>query len=204
MNEWKEIIKKYFKCVVSIALTYKGEQISYGTGTVCNEDGKIITACHVIDQIKEFENELHNIELLVRIESYGVIHYKPALTGIMLSIPDIADDILIDVAIIEPIEPIQTDYFVKPVLTPKPIDYGESMLIAGFSEETPFIFDFDKLLGKKIPAKNKNHYETHLGFMKPPTFKSGILSHKASLYLKGNMNIQSEILHIDNGMHSGA
>lgn len=204
MNEWKDIIKTYFKCIVPISLNYKGEQISYGSGTVCNEDGKIITACHVIDQIKDFQDEIHNLEILVRIEDVGIIHYKPLLTGITMSIPDIADDILIDVAIIEPIEPIKISCFVKPKLEAMPIDYGESMLVAGYSEETPFVFDFDKIIGKKIPNDKSNQYKIHLGFMKPPTFKSGILSHKSSLYLNGNMKIQSEIYHIDNGLHSGA
>ena len=204
MNEWKEIIKNYINCIVPISLNYKGKQISYATGTVCNEKGKVITACHVIDQIKDFEDEIHNLELLVRLDGIGVVHYKPLLTGITMTIPDVADDILIDVAIIEPIQELFTEHFVFPKLDFEPSDYGESLLIAGYSEETPFVFDFDKMLGKKIPVDKMNQYIIQLGFMKPPTFKSGILSHKANLFLNGNMIIKSEIIHVDNGMHSGA
>lgn len=203
MNEWVEIIKKSIESIVPISLIYKGEQISYGTGTVCNSQGKIITACHVIDQFKDFEDDLQNLKILVRLKA-GVKHYKPLLSGIFMSIPDIANDILIDVAILEPIEQVVIDNFILPKLEPTPIDYGESLLLAGYSDETPFVFDFDRILGKKIPKEKSNEYQIQLGFMKPPTFKSGILSHKANLYLNGNMKVISEIIHIDNGMHSGA
>jgi CBS domain-containing protein len=204
MNEWKEIIKSNFDSIVPISLIYKGELISYGTGTVCTENGKILTACHVIEQIKDFENDLQNLELLTRIKDYGVINYKPLLAGITMSIPNVANDILIDIAILEPLQIIKTKNFMTPELDYNPLDYGESMLMAGFSEETPFVFDFDKILGKKIPSDKINQYKINLGFMKPPTFKAGILSHKANLFLRGNMNIVSEIYHIDNGMHSGS
>ncbi len=204
MNEWKEIIKTHFDSIVPISLVYKGEQISYGTGTVCNEDGKIITACHVIEQIEDLKNDIQALELLVKLKDHGVVHYKPLLMGITMTIPDIDDSILIDVAIIEPLQSLKTNYFIVPKLNHVPIDYGESMLLAGYSEETPFVFNFDKILGKKIPPEKSNQYNINLGFMKPPTFKAGILSHKANLYLSGNMTIISEIYHIDNGMHSGS
>jgi len=204
MNEWVEIIKSNFDSIVPISLIYKGELISYGTGTVCTENGKILTACHVIEQIKDFENDIQNLELITRIKDIGLVRYKPLLIGISMSIPNVADDILIDIAILEPLQTINTKNFMTPMLEHCPIDYGESLLLAGFSEETPFVFNFDKILGNKIPLDTVNQYKIQLGFMKPPTFKAGILSHKANLYLKGNMSIISEIYHIDNGMHSGS
>lgn len=204
MHDWKNIIKSKFHCIVPISLNYKGEQISYGTGTVCSKNGKIITAFHVIEQVKDFEDDIQNVELLVRIEKYGVINYKPLLSGISMDIPNFANDLQLDVAIIEPIKNITTPYFITPKLDPFTIDYGENMLIAGYSEETPFVFDFDKIIGKSVPDNQLNQYKIQLGFMKPPTFKSGILSHKASLHLNGNISIKSEIYHIDNGMHSGS
>lgn len=204
MNEWKEIIKTTIDSVVPISLVYKGQQISYGSGTVCNEDGKIITACHVIDQINDLENDLKNVRLEVRLKDYGLSLYKPLLMGITLSIPNLIEGVLIDVAIIEPFLSIKTKDYLAPRLDFIPIEFGESMLLAGYSEETPFILNFDEIIRNKIPIDKLNHYNLSLGFMKQPTFKSGILSHKAGLYVTGNMTMQAEVYHIDNGMHSGA
>jgi hypothetical protein len=204
MNEWKDIIKATIDSIVPISLVYKGEQISYGSGTVCNQNGKILTACHVIDQIGDLEKDLNNVRLEVKLKDYGVRLYKPLLIGITLSVPNLIDGILIDVAIIEPLEPVKTKEYLTPKLDFVPIEFGESMLLAGFSEETPFIFNLDEIIRNKIPLDNRSQFNLNLGFMKQPTFKSGILSHKAGLHVTGNMTMQSEVYHIDNGMHSGA
>lgn len=204
MNEWKDIIKGSIDSIVPISLVYKGAQISYGSGTVCNQNGKIITACHVIDQIGDLEKDLNNVRLEVRLKDYGVRLYKPLLIGITLSVPNLIDGILIDVAIIEPLQPVKTKEYLTPKLDFVPIEFGESMLLAGFSEETPFIFNLDEIIRTKIPMDNRSQFNLNLGFMKQPTFKSGILSHKAGLHVTGNMTMQSEVYHIDNGMHSGA
>jgi len=204
MNEWKEIIKATIESIVPISLVYKGQQISYGSGTVCNKDGKILTACHVIDQINDLENDLKNVRLEVRLKDSGLKLYKPLLMGITLSIPDLVEGVLIDVAIIEPLQSIKTKDYLTPKLNFIPLEFGESMLLAGYSEETPFILNFDEIIRKKIPIDQVNQYNLSLGFMKQPTFKSGILSHKAGLHVTGNMTMQAEVYHIDNGMHSGA
>lgn len=204
MNEWKEIIKATIDSVVPISLVYNGKQISYGSGTVCSKDGKIITACHVIDQISDLEKDIKNARLEVKLKDIGLRLYKPLLMGITLSIPNIVDGILIDVAIIEPLQPILTKDYLTPVLDFLPLEFGESILLAGYSEETPFILNFDEIIRKKIPINQLNQYNLSLGFMKQPTFKSGMLSHKAGLHVSGNLTMQAEVYHIDNGMHSGA
>lgn len=203
MADWDQVIASVRKSVVSISVIYDGKLESYGTGTVINEKGTVLTAGHVVELVKDFSKvEISKTQILISGEGIKNTSYRPLVNSPKLSIAQPKTQIVLDIALLVPLRSVRPELAANLDLTPFKIVVGEEVVMAGYSEETPFPFDFDRTLRDTVAAESTNTYDAFLGMIKPPTWKSGMVAHTAIVDLGGI--VAGQIIHVDNGMHPGA
>ena len=203
MANWSQIINNSRKFIVSISVIYDGKLESYGTGTIINKKGTVLTAGHVVDLVKDFDREeIRKTQILVSGEGINNSLYRPLFSSPTLNMKPPETKIVLDVALIVPVNSIELPDQIELEISPYTIKIGDHVVMAGYSEETPFPFDFDRAIGKMVPQQHENEFNTFLGTIKPATWKHGMVAHTAILDI-GSM-VAGQIIHVDNGMHKGS
>lgn len=200
---WCEIVERTRKSVVSISIIFNGSLESCGTGTIINNRGTVLTAGHVVGLVKDFsKEEISKTQILVSGEGIPQSFYRPLLNSPILTIEEPAAEIVLDVALLVPLQPVSPDVPERLKIESFNVKVGQEVIMAGYSEETPFPFDFDRAIRNIVPSESKKAYDAFLGTIKPATWKSGMVAHTAILDLGGILT--GQIIHVDNGMHRGA
>lgn len=207
MNEWVPVIKDVKESIVRIVLFSEGEIVSEGTGTIINKFGWVVTASHVVDMFPDYEKYKKECVIYV-FTSKGRLEYSLGSTPISIGIDLLVEKPLvldIDIAILSPINLTEFDKYLPPVVNSINVEMGTDLLMCGYSEETPDLIDIAQAFSEvysELEDSKKNEFKLIQGSLKPPTFKSGILSHTTHIYSK-NPSLHYQFLHIDNGAHGG-
>ena len=208
MDEWVPVIKNTNKSIVRIVLYCEGEIVSEGTGTIISATGIVLTAWHVVETCNYYVNEKKAYSLFV-FTAKGRFLYKLCSTQFFIGMPLIEDEKLeleIDLALLEPLQPVIFDNYLVPVISQINVEMGSDLLICGYSEETPNFMDFQSIGAKMFKGQLNEEFKREMklneGSLKPPTYKSGILAHTTHVYVE-NPSLHYQYLHIDNGAHGG-
>ena len=208
-NKLKESTKKL--------LLFDGDKFTgfSGTGFVIKNDGTLLTANHIVTPC----TKLANSRIFAHSgagASWGKIEYKVRLSNVLLDIgmPEFAKPLLIDLAILEPLERINGHPYIE---TENELSVeGSEVIMAGFPDEISPPLNFNRMLNFNNPklAKNKDQIEAFFsGFMCLMMIKNGMIGSVQ----KVNLSMESKIkgleksitangaeYWIDNGSNHGA
>ncbi|MEX1268997.1 MAG: serine protease, partial [Balneolaceae bacterium] len=210
-----QLSKKLDETTYRIRAFENEELFSEGSAFCFSHRGLLITAAHVIDGGKPFDvsrfDEL-NITIEANTKKGPIQLYRPNICGINVDWPTgpLKDNILIDLAVLNPVEPVKNIPFleIEDVLQP----VGTDILMAGFPDELEFPLKLDekadiKHLKKVQSVKDTNSNLSRLKGMLIMK-KSGMIGFSDHLIIDPNLGdgfkLKIGVFYIDNGMHSGA
>lgn len=191
---------------------------SVGSAVAINDKGDLLTAAHVIDprlsnsnppwsKIKEDLKDPNTIILAMnknakraRFNQYRLFGHITWLTN-----PSTKEPLLIDLAILRPLEPQSNIPYLK--IRKNPSLIGTKVLAAGFPDdmELPFNLAYNYEPDFEIPEINKSFDQQFRIAKKLLMIKSGMIGYQTPVILTdGNHTLQGEVFYIDNELHSGA
>jgi hypothetical protein len=123
----------------------------------------VVTAGHNVHAVKDFTPEERvGTQLVVTGEGVKNQSYRSLLISPQIHVPPLNENIVFDIALLRPSSHISVDCVVAPVSEYEPIKLETDTLMAGCSEETPFPFDFDKTIRRKVEPKNRESFDDFL------------------------------------------
>ena len=204
------LCKKIRDCTYCIAIIYKGEMISTGSGVCYRTDRWLLTAAHVIDPKLSLDAAYlkdPSLKIYAKAASskrWG--EYCQVLVGYSIHLPAyMKRPLVVDLAILRPTIEVRDSHFLSCAIVPSPI--GTDVLLAGFPDEMRLPFDFDTLLNYRHPdmtAKKRVQLELSKNQL---LIKSGMIGCVHSITLEDSekaFKAQGEIYWIDNASHYGA
>lgn len=208
--EWSRIASIAERSVVAISVYHDGECISRGSGFIFNDEGLVFTALHVLNCGKPFTDEETaggRLRILVKIKGRAPVEYKHGTPTLTIDCTAFSDPLLIDLAGLHPKEKWgdKLPFLVTKVRDPI---VGESVLMAGFSDEVYPPFSFPSRLKKshsgveQLAAAREQGFDVELGLL---VVKSGIVASSTKYeFSNAQSSVKGSTFFIDNGMHSGA
>lgn len=195
-------------CVVTV--TEDSEVLSQGSGFVISEEGQVVTAAHVITgrlPIKSEDIDADGTLLTCQFRDTPPIEYKVRLCGIQLRVKGFKENVLIDLAIMEPCVLPETPF--KPLARrrdgPK---LGQNLYMAGFSDEVELPFKLDTLLDPAQPSAAQFLYHVRRGYqavMQQLMCKSAMVGNNLEIFATaGSQEINGNVFYLDKAMHKGA
>jgi len=191
---------------------------SVGSAVAINDKGDLLTAAHVIDprlslrkppwsKIKEDLIDPNTIILAMNNHAkLPKLNQYRLFGGITwLTTPSVKEPLLIDLAILRPLEPQSNIPYLK--IRKNPTLLGTKVLIAGFPDdmELPFKLAYNYEPNFEIPEVNKIHDQRLRIAKKLLMIKSGMIgSQNHATLTDGNLTLEGEVFYIDNELHSGA
>lgn len=208
----EEICNKILNATCSLNIFLGEEKISSGTGFSFFPNGQAITAGHVVTgrfPLKDSDVKDPNVKIFGKYRSLPTIEYKVQLCGITILTDFTTEPIQVDLAILAPkddlVEPIP--YLPTKLAPPK---LGETVFLAGFSDEIELPFLFETKIKKSTAGMNKFFEAMEVGYkadMLSLMIKKGMVGNIKGYVFEDSSSgkkIEGEIFYVDNGMHSGA
>ncbi|MFA5743139.1 MAG: serine protease, partial [Candidatus Paceibacterota bacterium] len=203
----KEICEKIKYAIRKVAIVSNDSVLSFGSGVVINSSGLLLTANHILDEYLA----LPNVKIIV--EGVGKIlpsEYKIRLGGPSIDIdtPEFVKPIIIDLAILEPITPSQTDFFVE--LNSELALEGTEVIMAGFPDDINPPLNFDKALkfdNPKLGEKKRDiekFFEISMRFLMMRSAMVGNIQKVKIVDAKRSINIDGGVYWLDNTVTYGA
>lgn len=210
-----QLSKKLDETTYRIRVFENGELFSEGSAFCFSHRGLLITAAHVVDGGKPFDVSRFN-ELKITIEAHtktGHIKlYRPKICGININWPTgpLKDNILIDLAVLIPIEPVDNIPFLEIEDDLQPV--GTDVLMAGFPDELEFPLKLDENadMTRLKKVQSEKDIKSNLSRLKGLLImkKSGMIGFSDDLIINPDLGdgfkLKIGVFYIDNGMHSGA
>lgn len=208
----EEICNKILDSTCSLNIFLGEEKISSGTGFSFTPGGQVITAGHVVTgrfPLKSSDIKDPNVRIFGKFRTIPTVEYKVELCGMTIVADFMAEPIQIDLAILTPKEKLLTPIPHLPTKLTAP-KLGETVLIAGFSDEIELPFMFETKIRKSTTGMDKFFEALEVGY------KADMLSLMVKKGMVGNIKgyvfedsstgkkVEGEIFYVDNGMHSGA
>lgn len=179
-----ELVSKIKKALGLLIIDDGEKVISAGSGVLINDQGRLLTAKHVIAKNNKFYKGKH----IVRLQGLGkTVVYEPKTASdfaINMKIPKLWNSINIDLAILEPIEEIQTPYI--PVADDLAKE-GQEVLLAGYPDDYELVLDFMSHANKLNPdiSKMKEYYNKKFKYyMRQHLFRKAIIGNTQKLTLQ--------------------
>lgn len=208
----EDICNRILDATCSLNIFLGEEKISSGTGFSFLSNGQVVTAGHVVTgrfPLKDSDVKDPNVKIFGKFRRFPVIEYKVQLCGITISTDFMSGPIQVDLAILSPKDELKEPmpYLPTKLTAPK---LGETVLIAGFSDEIELPFSFESKLEKSTTGADKFFEAMEVGY------KADMLSLMIKRGMVGNIRgyvfedsstgkkIEGEMFYVDNGMHSGA
>lgn len=218
-----DIVKKFKDVVVKIIIYENNKYIGYGSGVIVNDSGRVLTAWHVVNKVKNIGVGInHKIEILV--PNHGVCEYRLKTFELKnLETPMVIFDV--DIAILEPINEITNVKHIDVKYDTTETEIGEDVLLFGYSDIDKFLSNHYRLnLNNELVRKSKSITEEFRDkYLHQIICKSGMIGQKWGTFLedahipkkvsKSNgtifdinelKNIKYQIYFIDTGMNEGA
>jgi len=203
----KEICQKIKYAMRKVVITLDGNAISFGSGVVINPSGTLLTANHVLeDCLGEPKARI----IVDGVEKIGQLEYKIRLGGVVLDInqPEFVKPINIDLAILEPIKAMKSDFFVG--LSDGLASEGEEVIMAGFPDDINPPLNFNKALNFDNPKLGEKKTEIEKFFENSMRFlmmKSAIVGNVQKVNIQDSqkhINISGGVYWLDNMVTYGA
>lgn len=206
----KEIAQKLADVVVGIYVFLGAERISQGSGFLCNDEGHVFTAGHVINNGRPLTNEElrdPTFKIWVKVKGRPPLEYIQALPALIVDCSGFSDKLVIDLTGLVPKQRLAqpTPFLITKI---RPPVIGEDVTLAGFSDELYLPFGFPRRLKSSLTGlapfnvARELGYDVELGML---MIKSGIVGSSTGYEFSGNAGqVKGWIFFVDNGMHSGA
>lgn len=207
----ESIFTKLQDSVYSINVFLGEERISNGSGYAFLPTGQLITAAHVVTgrfPIRQDDVNDPEVKILAKVRGRPEILYRPQLCGITIVSDFFAEPIQLDFAILDPVEPISISSYLNASIHPPKL--GETVYLAGFSDEVELPFSFERLIRPDVPGMDAFRAAMSMGYesdMMTLMFKSGMVGNIRTVTFSDSnsgANVKSDIFYIDNGIHAGA
>jgi hypothetical protein len=181
--EQTELVEKIKNALGLLIVDDGNKVISAGSGIFINGKGRFLTAKHVIENNSNFYKgsfliRNKNIQTDIRF-----IPKTPADFAFNLNIPNVWNSINIDLAILEPEQPLKTDYL---LLSDKLALEGTDVIIAGYPDDYELVLDFMACANKLNPDINSltEHYENKFKYyMRQHLFRKAMIGNTQILDL---------------------
>ncbi len=176
--------------------------ISIGSGVAVSARGDLLTAAHVITgrmPIQQKDIDDPTVTIVARNTSGNFIQYYPSLFAPSLNNPAFKEPLTVDLALLRPVNDQSNTPHVR--ISIRPIEVGTRVLMAGFPDDMELPFSFDRILNNAYPEKKKAQSARQQLLM----IKSGMVGHcNTAILSDGSKEVEVEMFHIDNQLHSGA
>lgn len=195
-----------------IAVTVHDDLVSEGSGFAFLPTGEVLTAAHVITgrvPIEEKDYRDPNQRIFCKFPSRPQSEYRVAVCGVNIQVPDFADIIQIDIALLVPASSPSSD-IPHLVANTNPPQLGELVFAAGYSDELTAPFGLDQLVPGGAAALNSVSQSAHTGYLADlggPIIKQGYVGNiirAIATYGAEAKELHVELFYIDNSVHSGA
>lgn len=188
-----EVCKLIEKTAVRIVVPW-GNFIIEGSGVIISKDGKIATASHVIHNMGKLGNDI-----LVRKRGTDFKKYKAIVESIQLDIPFLTEPIVIDLALLVPVNEGFAGEFVH--INSNPL-LGDEVFLAGFPQEMTLPFSIEKKIdAKHVSLQNEAQFKMY-DAGKQPMIKKAMIGYKSEIQI--NDKFKTSLLFFDNAMSPGA
>lgn len=172
----------------------KQSGLTEGSGVVISEDGLVMTASHVI--MEDSQNVAG--EILVRKKATDFIKYKPIIGGLEVDADYLSKPIIIDLALLKPLEEITSSY----LEIADSVSVGMDCLMAGFPQEMTHPFNFaQKMDWDRISMKGGSEFDFY-DSSKQILIKRAMIGQTQHFTLSGEYD--TAILYMDTNMSPGA
>ena len=197
--------------VCAITMTEDGEVLSSGSGFAISPEGQVVTAAHVVTgrlPIREEDINADGTVMTCQFHSTPPIAYEAKLFGIQLRSNAFRENLLVDLAILEPLQGQKSETF-KPLprkrIGPK---LGQTVYMAGFSEEVELPFKIEALLDPDTPGAGRFLHHVDRGYqavMGKPMCKRAMVGNVLEFSAtSGSRVIKGDVFYMDQAMHQGA
>ena len=208
-----EIARRLEETTCVLDVYDNGAKYSQGSGFTINSEGVIVTAAHVITgriPIREEDWKDPRISITARSTVVPELEYRLLLCGLSVTIPvALAEPLLIDLAILVPMETIRGCPFIQVSTSSSPL--GSKVMMAGYPDEleTPLLFDQAIDRQSEIYKRDADNIERELEKTRQLLMlKSGLIGHVNSASFEigqeEKWRLETTIYYIDNAMHSGS
>lgn len=196
--------------VCAITVVEDGEVISHGTGFVISHEGQIVTAAHVVTgrvPIRSEDINAAGTSMTCQFRDSPPIEYEAKICGIQLKVEGFRENVLIDLAILEPRTP--PEYEFKPLARKREGPHlGQQLYMAGFSDEVELPFKLDALLNPSKPGAAQFLHHVERGYqavMGQLMCKGAMVGNNLRFFATaGTRKIEGNVFYLDKAMHSGA
>lgn len=207
-----ELCKQLQDVVYSVNVFLDDEIISKGSAFAFLPTGQLLTAAHVVTgrfPIRQEDVQDPKAKVWAKARGRPEALYRPGFCGITIETDFFTAPVQLDIAVLEPVEPLPDEVPFLPTSIHPP-KLGESLLLAGFSDEVELPFSFEKLFKPGTPgvdvfraAMSKGYDADMLSLM----IKSGMVGNIRSFGFDSSTTdqaVRGEIFYVDNGTHAGA
>lgn len=197
-------------CYITVFL--RDERISEGTGFSYTATGEVLTAAHVVTgrwPIRKEDYQDPEQRIFCKFPGLPPAEYKVFFCCLEIDVPVFTQLVQIDLALLIPKDELKQPVPHIPSRVEPPA-LGESVFMAGYSEEVRLPFEVDKLLlddfvgvGAFRDAMQKGYMADMMGAM----FKRGVVGNirrVSASNSKAGDELVCYVMYIDNGMHPGA
>ena len=210
---FKDLYEKIQSCCGYVTVFEGDEVISEGTCFSFTDTGEVITAAHVVTgrmPIKTEDYTHPQQRILIKFPELPLVEYAVSFCSFGINVPSFKEIIQLDIAALRPKkeQPFKFPFLPASINS---VNLGQSVFIAGYSDELSIPFSIEKIIDPKSFGADKFikaiREEGYLADMTGPIIKQGyvgnirrIIADDSSL----NIKIETDIFYIDNGIHSGA
>lgn len=210
---FKDLYEKIQSCCGYVTVFEGDEVISEGTCFSFTHTGEVITAAHVVTgrmPIKTEDYTHPQQRILIKFPELPLVEYVVSFCSFGINVPSFKEIIQLDIAALRPKkeQPFKFPFLPASINS---VNLGQSVFIAGYSDELSIPFSIEKIIDPKSFGADKFikaiREEGYLADMTGPIIKQGyvgnirrIIADDSSL----NIKIETDIFYIDNGIHSGA
>mgnify|MGYP006427046795 CR=1 FL=1 len=189
-----ELVSKIKKALGLIIIDDGDKVISAGSGVIINEKGRLLTAKHVIAE----DDKFFKGQYIVKLQGMGkTVVYEPKTASdfaINMEIPKMWNSINIDLAILEPIEEIETPFL--PVADDLAKE-GQEVFLAGYPDDYELVLDFMSHANTLNPdiSKMTEYYEKKIKYyMRQYLFRKAIIGNTQKLTLQEPNPFNQELI----------
>jgi hypothetical protein len=210
----QKICEEIVQSIYRVKAYQDDDLFSTGTAFCFNDSGSLITAAHVLDDGKPFnENEIveKNISFTAQRKNEEPTLYKANICGIKIDWPDgPIDQIIIDLAILSPKEPKQNVPHLNINMDKRSV--GQEVVMSGFPDEIEFPLLLDKKLNREYLKDRQpdGEIDDNLDQLQSLLLmqKSGMIGFTDDIIIDPGLADDFKLIvgvdYIDNVMHSGA
>ena len=210
---FKNLYERIQSCCGYVTIFEGDEVISEGTCFSFTAEGEVITAAHVVTgrmPIKKEDYTHPQQKIFIKFPELPLVEYIVSFCSFEINVPAFNEAIQLDIASLRPKEKQTFDFpFLQASINS--LSLGQRVFVAGYSDEINIPFSIEKIIDPKSFGADKFikaiKEEGYLADMTGPIIKQGYVGNIRRIFandISQNIQIETDVFYIDNGMHSGA